>query len=554
MEDRALFRFRRGMSPRLRRLLIPAAVALLAALLLIQVAPAQGSAFKFCVEQPALSDVGPWVGYAVTGVGRPTAGAYILPGRIDDGPAVPAYCVDLTRGIGSWSCYYSSVYTSALLRDDPPDPLREAKVACAIALYPPALDFNGVAPLGDPQDDVEAAARQSAIWHYSNGFELLNSGQTPSAVFTRYKAILADIDGYTNGDGTWIPGKWQNGQCTGATLKLTSQLATAPNVFTLELTGPNANVTLAATQGGTLLRTMVPANEQRPAYVTLTVDAGFYEAVTVTATTDVGAYAQGIAPGGLASTVQRVAIMAGGAQTASASVTVPPPCLPADANDDFYAVTVDTPLVVDASGVLTNDGPEGALLQVLDPGPYQTTKGGTIVINADGSFTYYPPAGYFGEDTFTYWAYREGNELCPDSATITFSVESRNQRSISVSITDFWMQDRQTFGGEFTLHNESNDGSTVYPVRVRVQEVHAEYRQPKGKWIQLSGDGGLDSCSFTPPVEYYFESDQTVTFSGCYSSIPVPSPAEVRLTVQVQIYGRDTVNKPFFLARLSKAY
>ena len=73
------------------------------------------------------------------------------------------------------------------------------------------------------------------------------------------------------------------------------------------------------------------------------------------------------------------------------------------ATDDSYALSQDGVLTVDAlAGVLTNDtdvdGDNLSATLVAAP------EAGTVVLNADGSFTYTPDAGFFGTDSFSYLA------------------------------------------------------------------------------------------------------------------------------------------------------
>ena len=90
------------------------------------------------------------------------------------------------------------------------------------------------------------------------------------------------------------------------------------------------------------------------------------------------------------------------------------------ADNDSYAATVDTPLMVDAaSGVLAGDtdGEANTLTAVIVAGP---TSGTLTVFNTDGSFTYTPNSGFTGTDSFTYKA----NDGLLDSnvATVTITV------------------------------------------------------------------------------------------------------------------------------------
>lgn len=68
------------------------------------------------------------------------------------------------------------------------------------------------------------------------------------------------------------------------------------------------------------------------------------------------------------------------------------------AADDHYLATGGQLLVVDAPGVLLNDTAFDAVLA----GPALSTRGGTVQLAEDGSFTYDAPVGFSGTDSFTY--------------------------------------------------------------------------------------------------------------------------------------------------------
>jgi VCBS repeat-containing protein len=95
---------------------------------------------------------------------------------------------------------------------------------------------------------------------------------------------------------------------------------------------------------------------------------------------------------------------------------------PPTANPDSYSVLSDMMLVVPAPGVLANDtDPNGqTLTAALVNGPAH----GSVLLNADGSFSYTPSAGYVGPDSFTYRA----NDGVADSnvAVVTISVGQAN--------------------------------------------------------------------------------------------------------------------------------
>ena len=88
---------------------------------------------------------------------------------------------------------------------------------------------------------------------------------------------------------------------------------------------------------------------------------------------------------------------------------------------DVFAAAENTPLVVGAPGVLTNDTGLPAPTAVPIAGG-ATAQGGTVTLNADGSFTYNPPADFEGNDSFTYTA---TNGLTPnDTALVTLNVDA----------------------------------------------------------------------------------------------------------------------------------
>jgi parallel beta-helix repeat protein len=90
-----------------------------------------------------------------------------------------------------------------------------------------------------------------------------------------------------------------------------------------------------------------------------------------------------------------------------------------NANADAYAIGHDRLLTVAAAGVLANDAsdPVGrTLTAALVSGPSH----GTLTLNANGSFSYRPAAGFVGSDSFTYTA-RDGG-LSSDPATVTLNV------------------------------------------------------------------------------------------------------------------------------------
>ena len=97
------------------------------------------------------------------------------------------------------------------------------------------------------------------------------------------------------------------------------------------------------------------------------------------------------------------------------------------ADDDFYSINEDTPLVEPADGVLLNDADlDGdTITAVFVDGP---SHADSFTLNADGSFSYTPEANWNGTDSFTYKANdgtTDGNE-----ATVTITVNPINDAPI----------------------------------------------------------------------------------------------------------------------------
>ncbi|MEX2174254.1 MAG: Ig-like domain-containing protein [Pirellulaceae bacterium] len=107
-----------------------------------------------------------------------------------------------------------------------------------------------------------------------------------------------------------------------------------------------------------------------------------------------------------------------GALSSEATVTinVTPANDAPTAADDAYTTDENTELAIAAPGVLANDADsDGTLTASMVTLP----ANGTLVLNADGSFSYTPNAGFDGTDTFVYAA---GDGELESEATVTITV------------------------------------------------------------------------------------------------------------------------------------
>jgi hypothetical protein len=86
--------------------------------------------------------------------------------------------------------------------------------------------------------------------------------------------------------------------------------------------------------------------------------------------------------------------------------------------DDSYTATGNIRISVVAPGVLGNDF-TGVPSATITAPPTTSTNGGNVSLAADGSFTYNPPAGFEGVDTFTYTL---TNAAGSNNATVSITV------------------------------------------------------------------------------------------------------------------------------------
>ena len=81
------------------------------------------------------------------------------------------------------------------------------------------------------------------------------------------------------------------------------------------------------------------------------------------------------------------------------TLTVNAPQSPPVANPDSFTGTENH---VVTGNVMTNDTDPNGLALSVTTGTFATAHGGSVVMNADGTFTYTPAANFAGADTFTY--------------------------------------------------------------------------------------------------------------------------------------------------------
>jgi ELWxxDGT repeat protein len=156
------------------------------------------------------------------------------------------------------------------------------------------------------------------------------------------------------------------------------------------------------------------------------------------------------------------------------------------ANADSFTFTPGVALVVAAPGVLANDtDAEGSpLTAVLVTGP----TNGVLVLNADGSFSYTPNAGFRGSDSFTYQA-NDGTDSSVQAAEVTLASQDfgfierlyidllgRSANQVSNAEVTFWIG-QLTAGATRVQVVQAFQGSAEY----RVNLINGFYQEYLGR-------------------------------------------------------------------------
>jgi hypothetical protein len=185
--------------------------------------------------------------------------------------------------------------------------------------------------------------------------------------------------------------------------------------------------------------------------------------------------------------------------TGTVTITVNPVSAEApEVVDDSYMAIADTVLTVAVGqGVLANDSePQGQPMTASFDGPTlpdTTTEGGSVVLNADGSFTYTPATGFFGVDTFTYIASDDSvpaNESIPATVTITVGNEA------PVAVADNYSMNQSS------ILNEAAPGVLVNDTDVDGQPLTVSLVAGSGPHcgsLTLNSDG---SFSYEPQIDW----------------------------------------------------
>lgn len=173
---------------------------------------------------------------------------------------------------------------------------------------------------------------------------------------------------------------------------------------------------------------------------------------------------------------------AGGSGTGTVTVTVNPVDDLPTAADDTLVTTLDTPSTI---AVLANDqdADDDPLIVLLATSPAH----GGATVEADGTITYFPDAGYYGPDAFEY-AISEG---AGDTETAHVSVMVTLVNHPPLGVADRLETREDTIGSVKPAANDTDEEGGVLVVTAVTQPAHGS--------VAIFADG---TVAYTPEPNY----------------------------------------------------
>ena len=221
----------------------------------------------------------------------------------------------------------------------------------------------------------------------------------------------------------------------------------------------------------------------------------------------------------------------GGTDSATVSITVSMTANNAPiAQDDLYNTLIDSPLNVDAPGVIANDTDADGDELIIVSHDTTSSAGGTVTMVEDGSFIYTPPSGFEGDDTFSY-VISDGMET--DTATVTIRVVETVNGPPMAADDNYSIEENEVL----TVDPPGVLANDVDPENDPLEVVGVDDEEVKGT-LMVNSDG---SFIYTPLTD----SSYTDTFSYVVmDSFGNTDTASVNITVGGGGGGGSTNNPP----------
>ncbi len=154
-----------------------------------------------------------------------------------------------------------------------------------------------------------------------------------------------------------------------------------------------------------------------------------------------------------------------------------------------------TPRNIPISGsVLPNDNdPDGDAIVVTTTGTFTTQKGGSLILNGNGTFTYTPPLNFVGNDSYPYTICDNGIPVLCNSAYLFLTVTPKNDPPVGVDDFVTTIMNAPVVTGKL-LPNDSDPNGDPITTNV-VTNVTTLY----GGTISIDANGNYN---YTPPRGY----------------------------------------------------
>lgn len=220
------------------------------------------------------------------------------------------------------------------------------------------------------------------------------------------------------------------------------------------------------------------------------------------------------------------------------AITVRPINTAPVANNNSYIGQKNTTLNIAAPGVFADDSDDVAF--TLDSFDAASVNAGTVVVNADGSFTYTPATGFVGLDTFTY-TIKDTPGL---TATATVSIDVRDPNNPVANDDGVYVTTRNlnlSIAAPGLLANDSTGVGTL-------TATAGTYATTAGGSVTIASDG-----SFTYVPLAAFTGVDTFTYTANNGSGSDTATATIRVLPDIYVKLQQVnVNNGFLYAECSQ--
>ncbi len=199
-------------------------------------------------------------------------------------------------------------------------------------------------------------------------------------------------------------------------------------------------------------------------------------------------------------------------QTINKTITVEDCNATPNAVNNNYTLLEDTP---NSGNVITNDSdPDGDALTVITT-PVQNTSNGTLVLSANGTFTYTPFANFNGTDQFVYKLCDDGTPVKCDNATVILNVTAINDVPVVGNDNANTVEDLPVTIP--ILNNDFDVDGNIDPASITVNSPPANQGT-----VVVNGNGTL---TYQPATN--FNGNVTpFTYTVCDDGTPLPAICE----------------------------